>query len=130
MVPIDLPTPAPGLDRELASDYRTALRDQGVRVRAVTIIDERAAGGARRVEIVYETATRGTPEALRPEVARIVAPAANPRLAVDRIVVRPYRAATSLGTITMSVVDLDLWLKVQIDDDEFYRRWVVDPSPR
>lgn len=126
-VPEVLPTPAPGLDRELAADYRGALRSQGVEVASLTILDERASGGARRAEIVYRTATDGRLAALRPEIVRILGPGANPRLALDRIVVVPMYAARPVAVVTVSVADLDRWLRAQIDDAEFYARWSVKP---
>lgn len=125
-VPADLPTPAPGLDRALAQDYRKALEKQGIRVTALVIVDDRARGGVRRADIVYTTRTRGVLEALRPEVVRVLGPGANPRLALDQIVVRPSRAdGAVIAAITVTVVDLDLWLKAHLSDQEFYRRWVV-----
>jgi hypothetical protein len=128
-VPEDLPTPAPGLDRQLAADYRKALRAQGIEVASLTIVDRRASGGARQAEIVYRTATDGSIAALRPEIARIVSPGANPRLALDRIVVKPIRTAGPLAVVTVGVADLDRWLKAQLDDAQFYARWSVQ-APR
>jgi hypothetical protein len=131
VVPVDLSTPAPGLDRELAGDYRKALDAQGVRITDLTIIDTRATGGVRRAEIVYRTATDGSPAALRPEVIRVIGPGANPGLALDRLVVRAIRAnGTAAATVTVTVVDLDRWLKAQITDDEFYGRWIVERPGR
>jgi hypothetical protein len=128
-VPEVLPAAAPGLDRELAADYRKALRAQGVEVTSLTIVDERASGGARQARIVYRTATDGRLAALRPEIVRILGPGANPRLALDRIVITPMRFARPLALITVGVADLDRWLKAQIDDTEFYARWSVQ-TPR
>ena len=125
-VPIDLPTTPPGLDRELAGDYQRALAAQGLRITALAITDRRAAGGARRADIVYRTAAAGTLAAVRPELVRILSPGANPKLALDLITVRATRAdGTVLGTVTVSVTDLDRWLKGQSGDDEFYATWTV-----
>lgn len=125
-VPIDLPTTPPGLDRELAGDYQRALVAQGFRITALTVTDRRAAGGARRADIVYRTAAAGTLAAVRPELVRILSPGANPKLALDQITVRATRAdGTVLGAVTVSVTNLDRWLKAQIGDDEFYGTWAV-----
>jgi hypothetical protein len=125
-VPIDLPTPPPGLDRALAADLRRALEGQGFRITGLTIVDTRATGGIRRAEIVYRTATDGSLEALRPEIVRILGPSVNPKLALDQIAVRPVRASgTAVATVTVTVVDADRWLKAQMSDADFYRRWTV-----
>ena len=130
-VPVDLPTPAPGLDRALTADYRRALTTHGHKVLGLTIVDTRATGGARRAEIVYKTTTDGSMKALRPEVARIISPGANPRLALDQIVVRPARPnGTSIMAITISVMELDRWLKAQTTDEEFYASWTVRQGAR
>lgn len=130
-VPVDLPTPAPGLDRALTSDYRKALTAHGHKVLGLTIVDTRATGGARRAEIIYQTATDGSMKALRPEVARIVSPGANPRLALDQIVVRPARPnGAVVVTVTVTVMELDRWLKAQTTDEEFYESWSVRQSAR
>ncbi len=126
IVPLDLPTPPPGLDRTLAADYRRALEGRGIRVRALTITDARSTGGVRRAEVVYQTATDGSFDALRPEIVRIVGPGVNPKLALDQIVIRPVRPTGSgVVVVTVTVMDADRWLKAQIGDAEFYRRWTV-----
>ncbi len=125
-IPIDLPTTPPGLDRELAGDYQRALVAHGLRVTALAITDRRASGGIRRADIVYRTAATGTLAAVRPELVRIISPGANPKLALDQITVRAARAdGRILGSVTVSVVDLDRWLKAQMGDDEFYAAWIV-----
>ncbi len=125
-VPLEVPSPRPDLDRALAGDYRRALEGQGFQVVSVVITDRRAAGGARGAQVAYRTRTDGTPSALRPEVVRVIAPAANPRLALDVITVRVMRRDGSLAaTITVSVTVLDRWLKAQMSDDEFFGRWSV-----
>lgn len=126
VVPADIPTPDPDLDRALARDYRKALEAQGLRIAALTITDTRASGGARVVEITYRPAQARTLAALRPEVVRVLGPAANPRLALDQATVRLTDArGTVLATIQVSVPDVDRWLRAQITDDDFYRRWTV-----
>jgi hypothetical protein len=131
VVPIDLPTPRPGLDRALSTDYRRALEGQGFRIAALTIIDSRAAGGVRRAEIVYRSAGGSTVEALRPEIVRVIGPGANPRLALDQIVVRATRPdGKAVAMVTVTVADLDRWLKAQITDAEFYSRWTIGPPAR
>jgi hypothetical protein len=128
VVPIDLPTPAPGLDRALAADYRGALAGQGFRVAALTIIDTRAAAGVRRAEIIYRTTTGRTLETLRSEIVRVVSPGANPKLALDQITVRATTpAGAPIVTVTITVADLDRWLKTAISDAEFYHGWTVGP---
>ena len=54
-----------------------------------------------------------------------------PRLALDLITVRAARAdGTIAATISVTVPDIDRWLKAQITDDEFYRTWTVRTRPR
>ncbi len=92
----------------------------------LAISDRRASGGARRADIVYRIAAAGTLTAVRPALIRILAPGANPKLALDQITVRATRPnGTILGTVTVSVADLDRWLKAQMSDDEFYATWTV-----
>jgi hypothetical protein len=130
-VPVDLPTPAPGLDRELAGDYREALTKQGINIVSLEIADARATGGARRAEIAYRTGAGPGIAALRPEIVRILGPGANPRLALDQITVRAVgRGGAVVASVTVSVPDLDRWLRAQITDEEFYSRWVVGGSKR
>lgn len=125
-VPEDLPTPPPGLDRELASDYKEALARQGIPVTSLEITDTRATGGARRAEIAYRTAAGPSMAALRPEIVRILGPGANPRLALDQITVRAIGPQGKVvASVTVSVPDLDRWLRAQIGDGEFYSRWTV-----
>lgn len=125
-VPVDIPTPDPDLDRALARDYRKALEAQGLRIAALTITDTRASGGARVVEITYRPAQARSLAALRPEVVRVLGPAANPRLALDQATVRLTDArGTVVATIQVSVPDVDRWLRTQLADDDFYRRWTV-----
>lgn len=125
LVPTVLPTTPPGLDRRLADDYRRALARQGFQIVSLIITDTRAARGLRRAEITYRTGGASL-SAVRPEVVRLLGPGANPRLALDQIVVRPIRANGSpLGVITVSVADLDRWLKAQMPDAEFYSRWAL-----
>lgn len=125
-VPLDLPTPPAGLDRALTADYRRALEDQGIAIRALTIIDTRATGGIRRAEVVYRTATDGSLSALRSEIVRILGPGVNPKLALDQIVVRPIRpTGSAITVVTVTVADADRWLKAQMSDTEFYGRWTV-----
>jgi hypothetical protein len=125
IVPTVLPTTPPGLDRRLADDYRNALTRQGFQIVSLIITDTRAARGLRRAEITYRT--RGASlTAVRPEVVRLLGPGANPRLALDQIAIRPLRSdGRPLGIITVSVADLDRWLKAQMPDTEFYRRWTL-----
>ncbi len=131
VVPLEVPTPQPGLDRALADDYRRALASQGFQVISLVITDRRAAGGVRRAEIVYRTRTGGTLSALKPEVVRVIAPAANPRLALDLVAVQAIRRDGSVAaTITVPVAVLDRWLKAQINDDEFFGRWAVRGGSR
>ncbi len=131
VVPLEVPSPQPGLDRTLADDYRRALTNQGFQVISLVITDRRAAGGVRRAEIAYRTRTSGALSALRPEVVRVIAPAANPRLALDLVAVRAVRRDGSVAaTIAVSVAVLDRWLKAQINDDEFYGRWAVRGGSR
>lgn len=128
---LEIPTPQPGLDRALAEDYRRALVSQGFQVISLVITDRRASGGIRRAEVSYRTRTVGTLSALRPEVVRVIAPAANPRLALDLVVVRALGRDGSGGTaITVVVAAIDRWLKNQISDDEFFGRWVVRGGSR
>ncbi len=130
-VPVTLPTGEPDLDRALARDYRKALEAQRIKVTALAITDRRATRGSRRADIVYQTSTSGTLDALRPEIARILGPGASPRLALDLITVRAARAdGTIAATISVAVPDIDRWLKAQITDDEFYRTWTVRTRPR
>lgn len=130
-VPVELATPMPGLDGALAQDYRRALVAQGIEVVSVGITDRRATGGVRQAAIFYRTRTDGTLAALRPEVIRVLAPGANPKLALDRITVRvTHRDGTTAATIALSVADLDRWLKTQIGDDEFFSRWTVRGASR
>ncbi|MDR7481073.1 MAG: hypothetical protein QN183_09225 [Armatimonadota bacterium] len=118
-------------DSALAGDYRRALEAQGFRVLALAITDRRATGGARRADIVYVTRAGGTAAALRPEVARVAAPGANPRLALDLITVRAVRPNGSIVlTVTMAVPHLDRWLHAQLSDAEFYRTWTIRTPPR
>lgn len=120
-----LPTTPPGLDRRLADDYKSALSKQGFRVVSLVITDTRPARGLRRAEIVYRTGAASL-SAVRPEVVRLLGPGANPRLALDQIVIRPLRSSGApLGAITVSVMDLDRWLKAQMTDAEFYGRWTL-----
>ena len=122
---------AAGLDDVLASDYRRALEAQGFRVLALAITDRRATGGARRADVVYLTRTDGTPAALRREIARIAAPGANPRLALDQITVRAARPTGRIAlAVTIAVPHLDSWLRGQLDDAAFYRTWAVQTPPR
>jgi hypothetical protein len=119
----------PDLDRLLAEDYQRALTRQGFQIVSLRIADTRAVRGVRRAEITYRT--RGTSmRAIRPEVVRLLAPGANPRLALDHITIRPLGpGGRPLGVITVAVADLDRWLKAQTSDDEFYSRWtVVEPG--
>lgn len=128
---LEIPTPQPGLDRALADDYRRALVTQGFQVISLVITDRRAAGGIRRAEIAYRTRTAGTLSVLRPEVVRVIAPSANPRLALDLVVVRAVRRDGSVAAaITIQVAAIDRWLKAQISDDEFFGRWVVRGGSR
>lgn len=128
---LEIPTPPPGLDRALADDYRRALVAQGLQVISLKITDRRASGGIRRAEITYRTRTTGTLSALRPEVVRVIAPSANPRLALDLVVVQAVRRDGSVAaTITVQVAVIDRWLKAQISDDEFYGRWAVKGGSR
>lgn len=128
---LEIPTPQPGLDRALAGDYRRALETQGFQVISLVITDRRATGGIRRAEIAYRTRTAGTFSALRPEVVRVIAPSANPRLALDLVVVRAVRRDGSVAAaITVQVAVIDRWLKAQISDDEFFGRWVVNRGSR
>lgn len=129
-VPAALPTTPPGLDRRLADDYKSALSKQGFQIVSLVITDTRSTRGLRRAEIVYRT--RGaTLSAVRREVVRLLGPGANPRLALDQIAVRPLRSnGAPLGTITVSVVDLDRWLKAQMTDAEFYGRWTLTRPER
>jgi hypothetical protein len=121
-----LPSPAPGLDQALAHDYHKALTNQGVRVSSLVIIDGRAQGGARRAEIIYRTKTNGTLGALRAEIVRLLGPGANPRLALDQVVVFPTRNGnTALGRVIVVIPDYERWLRGQMSDDEFYDRWTV-----
>jgi hypothetical protein len=130
VAPERLPTPDPGVDAALARDYEKALTDQGLRITGLTITDGRSAGGARRAEIVYRTATVGGVEAIRPDVIRILSPGANPRLALDQITVRAVRPDGSLAaTVTVTVAELDAWLRGQMADAEFYARWNVGRPP-
>lgn len=130
-VPVAIPTGEPGLDRALARDYRKALEAQRIKVTALAITDRRATRGSRRADIVYQTSTSGTLDALRPEIARILGPGASPRLALDLITVRAARAdGTIAATISVTVPDIDRWLRAQISDDEFYRTWTVRTRPR
>lgn len=130
-VPVDIPTPAPGLDLELASDYREALAKQGINVISLEIADGRAAGGARRAEIAYRTKAGAGIAALRPEIVRIMGPGANPRLALDQITVRGVGPGGAVvASVTVSVPDLDRWLRAEITDEEFYGRWTVSGSRR
>ncbi|MDR7420588.1 MAG: hypothetical protein QN178_16945 [Armatimonadota bacterium] len=129
VVPVDLPTPAPGLDRALAADFRKALEGQGVRVAALTITDTRATGGVRRVEIVYRTTTGRTLGALRTEIVRVAGPGANPRLALDQIAVRATTpSGKPIAAVVITVADLDRWLKAEMTDVEFYSRWTAPPA--
>ena len=122
---------AAGLDDVLASDYRRALEARGFRVLALAITDRRATGGARRADVVYLTQTDGTPAALRREIARIAAPGANPRLALDQITVRAARPTGRIAlAVTIAVPHLDSWLRGQLDDAAFYRTWAVQTPPR
>jgi hypothetical protein len=120
------PSPEPGLDQELSVIYRKALEGQGIRVLGLAITDQRARGGARRADILYQTTTDGRIASLRPEIVRIISPGANPQLALDTITVR---AAKSNGIVTVAVSvtvpEVDRWLKGQMPDDEFYARWIV-----
>ncbi|MBM3470850.1 MAG: hypothetical protein FJX73_08680 [Armatimonadetes bacterium] len=126
---LEIPTPPPGLDRALADDYRRALVTQGFQVISLVITDRRAAGGVRRAEIAYRTRTAGTLSALKPEVVRVIAPSANPKLALDLVVVRAARRDGSVAAaITIQVAVIDRWLKAQISDDEFFGRWIVRRS--
>jgi hypothetical protein len=131
VVPVDLPTPPPGLDRELAADYRKALEGQGFSIGALTIVDTRAGGGMRRAQIIYRTRAGSTLAALRPEIIRMISPGANPRLALDQIIVRATRPdGAPIIAVTITVADLDRWLKTQITDTEFYARWTTGtPAP-
>lgn len=131
MVLLEIPTPPPGLDRALAGDYRRALAAQGFQVISLVITDRRAARGVRRAEIAYRTKTAGTLAALRPEVVRVIAPSANPRLALDLVVVRAVRRDDRVAAaITIQVAVIDRWLKAQISDDEFFGRWEVRSGSR
>lgn len=122
---------AASTDEALAGDYRRALEAQGFRVLALAITDRRATGGARRADVVYVTRTSGTLAALRPEIARVAAPGANPRLALDLITVRAARSGGRIVlTVTMAVPLLDRWLHAQLSDAEFYQTWTVRPPPR
>lgn len=125
VVPAAIPTPPPGLDRRLAEDYRRALINQGFRIVSLIITDTRQVRGSRRAEIVYRTGSANL-FAVRREAVRILGPGANPRLALDHIVIRPIRRdGAPLGTITVTVADLDRWLKAQMSDAEFYSRWAL-----
>jgi hypothetical protein len=115
----------------LAADYRKALEGQGFRIGALTIVDTRAGGGMRRAQIVYRTGAGSTLAALRPEIIRMISPGANPRLALDQIIVRATRPdGAPIVAVTITVADLDRWLKTQITDPEFYARWTPGaPAP-
>lgn len=126
-------TPAsdePALDRELSASYRRALERQGLKVLGLAITDRRSAGGARRADILYRTATDGRLASLRPEIVRIVSPGANPQLALDTITVRAALPSGRIAaTIAVTVPEVDRWLKTQMTDEEFYGRWVVSTPP-
>lgn len=125
-VPEVIPTPPPGLDQELARDYKEALARQGIPITSLEITDTRATGGARRAEIAYRTAAGQSMAALRPEIVRILGPGANPRLALDQITVLAVGPQGKVvASVTVSVPDLDRWLRAQIGDGEFYSRWTV-----
>jgi hypothetical protein len=125
-IPEGLPTPEPGLDQQLAGDYRRALEAHGSRVVALAITDRRASSGIRRADIVYRPASAGPLATLRPEIARIFGPGANPKLALDQITVRAVRpGGTVIVAVTASVADVDRWLRNEITDKEFYATWSV-----
>jgi hypothetical protein len=118
------------VDDVLATAYRRALEAQGFRVLALAVTDRRARGGARRADVVYVTRTNGTVAALRPEIARVAAPGANPRLALDQLTIRAARPGGRIAlTVTIAVPHLDSWLRAQIDDEAFYRTWTVQRPP-
>ncbi len=131
IVPPNVPTSEPELDRQLAQDYRKALEAQRLKITALAITDRRSSGGSRRADIVYKTATSGGLTAVRPEIARILGAGTSPRLALDIITVRAARAdGRIVATVSAGIPDIERWLKRQINDDEFYRTWVVRaPSP-
>ncbi len=130
-VPDIMPSAEPGLDRELSAIYRKALESQGIKVLGLAITDQRASGGARRADILYRTAADGRIATLRPEIVRIISPGANPRLALDTITVRAAKPdGTIAATVSVTVPEVDRWLKGQMPDQEFYSRWVVRTPSR
>lgn len=130
-VPSSLPTTEPDLDRELAQGYRKLLEGQGFKIIALAITDRRRTGGARRADIVYQTALSGRFEALRPEVARIFGAGTSSRLALDIITVRAVQAKGKVAaTVSAGIPDIERWLRKLATDEEFYRTWVVrTPAP-
>ncbi len=130
-VPISVPTAEPELDRQLAQGYRKLLESQGLKVTAVAITDRRQAGGARRADIVYQTATAGGFDALRPEIAKILGAGTSSRLALDIVTVRAARATGKVvATVSAGIPDIERWLRKQATDDEFYRTWTVRTPSR
>jgi len=121
----------PELDRELSATYRKALERQGLKILGLAITDRRSTGGARRADVLYRTTTDGRLAALRPEMVRILSPGANSQLALDTITVRAALPSGRIAAaVSVTVPEVDRWLKSQMTDEEFYRRWIVSTPPR
>ncbi|MGH2404102.1 MAG: hypothetical protein ACRDGN_06490 [bacterium] len=129
-VPASLPTAEPELDRQLAQGYRKLLEAQGLKITALAITDRRQTGGARRADIVYQTATAGTLKALRAEIARILGAGTSSRLALDIVTVRAVNASGKVvATVSAGIPDIERWLRKQSTDEDFYRAWIVRTPP-